>query len=96
MDLRIRRISMMLRAGQLAYHQGRLGDGALWHPYYLHLATAACPHEPVTKSYEIQTLECPECESQVSLVQRTMGKCRPHRPVVQPYWRNVRIPGSAC
>jgi hypothetical protein len=52
--------------------------------------------EPVTKSYEIQTLECPECESQVRLVQRTMSKCRPHRPVVQPYWRNVRIPGSAC
>jgi hypothetical protein len=27
--------------------------------------------EPVTKSYEIHTLECPKCGSQVRLVQRT-------------------------
>ena len=50
--------------------------------------------EPVTKSYEIQTLECPQCESQVRLVQRTMNKAQPRR--VDPYWQNVRIPASVC
>ena len=32
--------------------------------------------EPVTKSYEIQTLECPECKSQARLVQKTMNKSK--------------------
>ena len=53
--------------------------------------------EPVTINYEIQTLECPECESQVRLVQRTMIKGgKPCRPVIDPYWRYVRIPASTC
>ena len=32
--------------------------------------------EAVTKNYEIQILECPECESQVRLVQRIVSKVR--------------------
>ena len=52
--------------------------------------------EPVTKSYEIHTLECPKCGSQVRLVQRTVSKSKPHRAAIDPYWRDVRIPGSSC
>lgn len=32
--------------------------------------------EPVAKVYEIQTLECPECESVVRLVQRRTGRTK--------------------
>jgi len=50
--------------------------------------------EFVTKNYEIQTFECPHCESRVRLVQRTTRKAQVSR--VDPYWRNVRIPASCC
>ena len=58
--------------------------------------------EPVAKIYEIQTLECPECESVVRLVQRRTGRAKlsgcnvPVRRSAAPYWGRVRIPASVC
>jgi hypothetical protein len=45
--------------------------------------------EPITKSYEIHTFECPKCGSQVRLVQRTIRKSKPRHAV-------IRIPGFSC
>ena len=58
--------------------------------------------EPLTRDYELQILECPECESVVRLVQRQVGRTKLSgrntlgRRSTTPYWNGVRIPASAC
>jgi hypothetical protein len=58
--------------------------------------------EPLTRDYELQILQCPECESVVRLVQRQVGRTKHSsrkvlgRRSATPYWNEVRIPASPC
>ena len=51
--------------------------------------------EPVTKQYEIQSLECPSCRSVVRLVQRRAEQVRHRRRVLANSYAARRIDISA-